>query len=400
MSCSIAAAHRRSRSNGSPSWIPPSASASHSSSASRATWSVWVKSAPYAHARLCTDARRTSSNSGGAPPSSRGSPKTPPPRPAPPASPSARPPVGRGVRGDLRRRGQVAHRAADPREPPAAGEPLGRRQLLRDVPAQRAQLLALGLLARQEALRHPHRAQRPRSEVGRQPPLHARELHRAAAEVERDAVGQRGRVDGGQVAVARLLLAREHPGLESRPRARRLEELLPVGRLPDRRRRHRADLLDAGRAAEVGVQLQRLQRALHRRGLEGPRGIQALADAHGLVDLVRAAPPRVLDPGEHHEAERVRPQVDDGELSLPAPSPRLSIASPATAAFAQSSAVAWGMKSTWAESSWTSAANRYGGTTQLRSIGSIRSPSRSRTRGDRLSAWARLTDRNDRTGHR
>ena len=38
----------------------------------------------------------------------------------------------------------------------------------------------------------------------------ADELHRAAAEVERDPVGQRRRVDRGQVAVARLLLARQH----------------------------------------------------------------------------------------------------------------------------------------------------------------------------------------------
>ena len=39
--------------------------------------------------------------------------------------------------------------------------------------------------------------------------LDARELHRAAAEIEHDALGERRRVDRGEVAVARLLRSRQ-----------------------------------------------------------------------------------------------------------------------------------------------------------------------------------------------
>src|SRR3712207_7481905 len=42
----------------------------------------------------------------------------------------------------------------------------------------------------------------------------------------------------------------------------------------------------------------------------------ALPDAHGLVDLVRALPPRAGDPREHHQPERVRAQVRDREPAL------------------------------------------------------------------------------------
>ena len=74
-------------------------------------------------------------------------------------------------------------------------------------------------------------------------------------------------------------------------------------------------VVDPGRAAEVRVELERLQRALHRLGLQLAGGVQALADAHGLVDLVRALPPRV-GVGEDDQPERVRPAVDDGEPRL------------------------------------------------------------------------------------
>ena len=149
------------------------------------------------------------------------------------------------------------------------------------------------------------------------------ELHRATAEVERDAVGQRRRVDRRQVAVARLLLAREHAHLEAGPLARGVQEPALVGGVADRGGRDRLDVLDAGRAAEVRVELERLQRALHR--LVGERAVLVLAggDPHRLVDLVRAPPPRAaglvrLGVAEHDEPERVRPEVDDRELRRPA----------------------------------------------------------------------------------
>ena len=103
---------------------------------------------------------------------------------------------------------------------------------------------------------------------------------------------QRGRVDDRQVAVARLLLAREHLDLEPRPLARGAHELLAVGRLADRGGGERPDPLDPRRAAEVREQLDRLERPLHRPGLERPAGLLVLAHAHRLVDLVGALPPR------------------------------------------------------------------------------------------------------------
>jgi hypothetical protein len=159
----------------------------------------------------------------------------------------------------------------------------------------------------------PSRQERPsRAAVG-----HLDELHRAAAEVERHAVAERRAVDRGQVAVAGLLLAREHLDLHPGPLARRLQELLAVGRLADRRGRQRADLAHAGGAAEVREQLDRLQRALHRLRPQLAGVLLPLADAHRLVDLVGALPPppRLVrrHPGEDHQPEGVRAEVDDGE---------------------------------------------------------------------------------------
>jgi hypothetical protein len=206
---------------------------------------------------------------------------------------------------------------------PAALQPVRLRELLGDVRAQRLDLLALRALAGQEALRHAHGAQRPRARVGRQPALHAHELHRPAADVERDSVRQHRRVDGGQVAVAGLLLAREHAHLEPGPFACGVQEVRLVGGVADRRGRDGPDVLDARGAAEVRVELERLQRALHRLVGERAVGLEAGADPHRLVDLVRAPPPRAaglvrLDVAEHDEPEGIGPEVDDGELDRPA----------------------------------------------------------------------------------
>ena len=213
----------------------------------------------------------------------------------------------------LRRRGQVPHRAADPGQPPALGQPLRAPELLRQMRPQRLELLALDLVAGQEALGHAHRAERPRAHVQRLAPSHLAELQRAAAEVERDAVVERRRVDRREIAVARLLLGREHLDLETRALARRRQEVLLVGRVADRRGGDRAHVVDPGGAAEVREQLDRLQRALHRLRLQLARRVEPRAHAHRLVDLVGPAPPAVaavLAPREHDQAERVRPEVD------------------------------------------------------------------------------------------
>src|ERR687898_1266999 len=161
----------------------------------------------------------------------------------------------------------------------------------------------------------PGRARRGRARLLRAAVADPGELHRAAADVEREAVAQSGRVDGGEVAVAGLLLAREDLDVEPGALLGGLDELLAVAGLADRARGERPHLLDAGGAAEVREQLDRLQRALHRPGLQRPALLLPLADAHGLVDLVRPLPP-LRGVGEDDEAERVRAEVDDGEPAL------------------------------------------------------------------------------------
>jgi hypothetical protein len=116
---------------------------------------------------------------------------------------------------------------------------------------------------------------------------------------------------GGQIPVARLLVGGQDLDLEPAALDRTLEELRLVGRVADRRRRHGPDVVDAARGGEVGVDLERPQRPLHRLGLERARLLEPFADADALVDLVGALPPRALDPGEDDEAEGVRAQVDD-----------------------------------------------------------------------------------------
>jgi hypothetical protein len=120
---------------------------------------------------------------------------------------------------------------------------------------------------------------------------HQRQLHRTAADVERDALGERRRVHRGQVAVARLLRRGQDLDLQAAAVAGRGEELLLVARVADRGGGDGADVRDLGRRAEVAVELERAQRALHRRGLQRPGLLEALPDPDTLVDLVRPPPP-------------------------------------------------------------------------------------------------------------
>ena len=206
----------------------PRASASHISSVSSATCSVCANSGWYCAARLSTDARRTSSNSGGSVPASSVSKKTPSRRPASVASIASNSPSsitvsmttrggeddvgaagldavdraalgGRHVDhrvdqlaeracastrhaldaevgqpgGALRGRREVADRAADADQPARRASPAPAsqsrpaEQLLLHVRAQRLDLLGRRRLAVQEALRHAHRAHPPRARVGR-----------------------------------------------------------------------------------------------------------------------------------------------------------------------------------------------------------------------------------------
>ena len=174
----------------------------------------------------------------------------------------------RDVAQPLRRRGEVARGAAErDQAPPRRREPRRGAELLGDVRAQRLELLSRRRLAvGQEALAHPHRAERPRAELRRQPPGDADELQRAAAEVEHRAVGERRRVDGGEVAVVGLLLGAQHAYGKPRDAGHRVEELIAVGRVADRAGGDDIDVVrvQAAGAAEAREHLDRRQRAVHR----------------------------------------------------------------------------------------------------------------------------------------
>ncbi len=196
--------------------------------------------------------------------------------------------------------------------PALLGEPDDAPQLGADVVAQLGQLPALGrAVRRQEALAHAHGAERPRSRAALQPPGHADQLHRAAAEVEHAAVGERRRVDRRQVAVARLLLAAEHAHVEGEALARPLEELRCVLGVADRARRHGVDLRcgEAARVAEVREHVERRERAFDRLLPQATGGHEALPDPHRLIDLV-GAPPPAFARLENDEPKRVRAEVD------------------------------------------------------------------------------------------
>ena len=94
----------------------------------------------------------------------------------------------------LRRGGEVADGPADANQAGAATtQPRGALELGRDVADELADLLRLGrAVAGKEALAHAHGAQAPGVELARVAADDVHELHRAAADVEHDAVGERG----------------------------------------------------------------------------------------------------------------------------------------------------------------------------------------------------------------
>ncbi len=227
--------------------------------------------------------------------------------------------VGRQPGRALCRCGEVADRPADPDQakPVLAPvrQPVGSRELRRDVLAEFLELLALGgPVGRQEPLAHPHGPQLPGARTGRFPVLHADELHRATAEVKHTAVAQRARVDRRQIAVAGLGLAAEHPDRCPQALVGPAEEALGVLGIADRAGRdgvHRRAAQPA-RAAELREHVQRRQRPLDRLLAEPAAGHQALPDANRLVDLI-GPPPAPVPRLEDDQPERVRSEVDDSE---------------------------------------------------------------------------------------
>jgi hypothetical protein len=185
------------------------------------------------------------------------------------------------------------------------------------VLAQRLERLVARLVAGQEALAHPHRADRPRVGLLEPAPLEAHDLHAAAADVHPEAVAERGRVGDREVAVARLLLGRDHPHRQRGALGDRLEQLVAVGRVADRAGGDRLDLLDARRVAEVVEHLGGAQRPLHRLAPQLAVVPDPLADPDRLPDLVGVLPPAARLVAVDDEAERVRSEVGDGESFHP-----------------------------------------------------------------------------------
>ena len=140
--------------------------------------------------------------------------------------------------------GEVADGAADAREPRAGlREPRRLLELLVDVGAERLDVLVADPVAVEEALGRDDGAEPPGARLRRVPVADARQLHRAAADVEREPVVERGRVDRGEVAVVGLALAGEDLHVQAGALLRRAGRT-PRGCSPRGSRRSRA----AGRA--------------------------------------------------------------------------------------------------------------------------------------------------------
>ena len=207
---------------------------------------------------------------------------------------------------------EVADRAADADDATASAPPAELLQLAGHVGSQRLHLLRTRLLVRQEALAHPHRAERPGLRLHELPVLDPQPLDAAAADVEPEAVLDRRGVDHGQPAVAGLLRSADHAGLEAGGAADLVEQVAAVGGVADRAGCHRHHLLHPGRLAEGREDGGGVECAVHAVGTERARLTHPGADPDRLADLVYEAPPgRSGLVSEHHEAPGVRPHVDD-----------------------------------------------------------------------------------------
>ena len=149
----------------------------------------------------------------------------------------------------------------------------------------------------------------PGVERRREAVAHAHELQRAAAEVEHGAVAQRRRVDRREVAVARLLLAREDADRQAaapRAPARGSRREFVASRIAlVATTSISAALRPAAsqKCAKTSIVAHRARHALlaERAGL-----VDARADPHRLVDLVGALPPAAELAGRPRGSRRRR----------------------------------------------------------------------------------------------
>ena len=168
--------------------------------------------------------------------------------------------------GALRGGGEVTRGAAHADQPLArVPEPVDVLERLEHAATDPVQILLLGRSrARQQVLGQADGTERERAQILGAAIPDLDELHAAAAELDDDAVVDRGRVDGRDVAVARLLLLREHDDREARGLLGSPEELVPIRGVADRAGRDRMDVFgrQAVGLAEAPEHAQRLQASL------------------------------------------------------------------------------------------------------------------------------------------
>ena len=215
-------------------------------------------------------------------------------------------------------RGKVADAAPDPHESRLAAPPAEPLDLLGDVLAQLLDCLRRSLLVGQEALGDADRPERQGLGVTQQPVLDPAQLDAPATHVDREPVGERGRVDHRQVAVVGLLGAAQDPDLQAASLCNRLEQVVSVAGIADRAGSRCDDVVDSRRVTERGEHLGRRDRALDCVGQQHTLLAHAGADADRLADLVGERPRPARLPVVYDQPERVRAEIDDGRPFHPA----------------------------------------------------------------------------------
>jgi uncharacterized RDD family membrane protein YckC len=142
----------------------------------------------------------------------------------------------------------------------------------------------------------------------------AHRLDAPAADVQPEAVRDRGRVGDREPAVAGLLATADHARSEAGVPADGVEQLVAVGGVADGAGRDRLDLIDPGGAAERVEDGGRVERAVDALRLQDALLAHPRAHAHRLADLVHRAPPGGAGlVAVDDQTPRVRAQVGHGD---------------------------------------------------------------------------------------
>jgi len=168
----------------------------------------------------------------------------------------------------------------------------------------------------EERLRHPDRADRLAQGALERTTRDAADLNAPAADVDEQPVLEGGAVHDPEVAEVGLLLRRQYPDLHALLGERREHCRLIRGLAHSARRRHH-DLVDAGRAAERGVSVDRRGSAQDGLGLQ-LTVVHAGREPDRFPDLVGQGESTPRTRPEHHEPEAVRAEIDDRDTVLAA----------------------------------------------------------------------------------